>query len=127
MEIKNGMKHSATLFIGGGYHTLPTSGIEITLKQENVDAGNIETPFGTMPSTRMTRGEIVNLPPAEEGVVWYVNGLVFAAAVAAGRTDVIMGDSGKTAIRWTQADVDAGLCPAKLVGLVRAINTIIVP
>ena len=125
--MKNGMKHPATLFVGGQFHTLPVSGVEITLKQEYVDAGEFETAFGAMPSAHMERGEIVNLPPAEKGVIWYVNGLVFAAAVAEGRTDVVMGDSGDTAIRWTQADADAGLCPVKLVGSVRAITTIIVP
>jgi hypothetical protein len=53
--------------------------------------------------------------------------LTFKAAVAAGRTDIVMGDSGSTAIRWTEKDAAAGLCPEKLVGLVRYITHLILP
>lgn len=127
MKVINCMKHAATLSINGEFVTLPPSGVEAVLKQSNVSAGTFDVNGLEMPATRSTRSELLGLPDPVEGTVFYVNAMVFGAAVAEGRTDVIMGDSGASALRWTPADVEAGLCPPNLKGLVRAITTIVVP
>lgn len=119
----NTMKHAAQLMLDGEVINLTPSGHVATCTETTVPHGECEG----FPAVRQELGELVGLPEPKDGVTYYTNGLVFKAAVAQGRKDVVMGNSGNSAIRWTQADADAGLCTQNLVGLIRYITQLIVP
>jgi hypothetical protein len=124
MKLINCMKHGADLLQPNG---------EVLRLEPSGHVANVNTktvsgePFAGFPTVKTEMGELEGLPEPEQGVVYYVNMLVFNAAVSAGRKDVVMGDSGQTAVRWTAEDAEAGRCNPKLVGLVRYITHLILP
>lgn len=118
MKLINVMKHRADLLLPTGeVVTLLPSG-DVATCTETTETGE---PFCGFPTIKTQLGELVGLPEPQEGAVYYCNMLAFKAAVAAGRTDVVMGDSGSTAVRWTAEE------NPKLAGLVRYITHLITP
>ena len=118
MKLINVMKHKADLLLPNGeVLTLQPSGHVATCEEKQVFGGT----FAGFPTVKTQLGELVGLPEPQDGVVFYCNMLAFKAAVAAGRTDVVMGDSGSTAVRWTAEE------NPKLAGLVRYITHLITP
>lgn len=95
------MKHAANVRnCNGEIVTLEPSGIVAGCATTNRQGANLKTDLGEFLTTSKTEyGEIENLPAPQEGVLFYVNMLVFNAATALGRTDVMMGDSGPSASR----------------------------
>ena len=95
VHLVNVMKHDADLVVNGKSTKLPASGI-VAECQENTSVGE---DFIGIPTIKVELGKITNLPFPTQNVVYYVNRMVFNKAVADGRTDVVMGDSGRTALR----------------------------
>ena len=118
MKLVNVMKHKADLLLPNGeVLTLQPSG-DVATCTESTTVGES---FCGFPTVKTQLGELVGLPEPQEGVVYYCNMLAFKAAVAQGRTDVCMGDSGSSAVRWTAEE------NPKLAGLVRYITHLILP
>jgi hypothetical protein len=125
MKIINVMKHGANLLVNGVEVFLAASGIEAICAEQSQPAGTIETEYGTIETmTSPVLGEVEGLPEPQQGVIFYCSGLAFRKAYLMGRRDVVCGDSGVSAIRWTKADVDAGLKNA-VAGQVRYITKLI--
>lgn len=66
-----------------------------------------------------TFGKIIDLPDAQEGVIFIASMLVAQAAAKLWRCDVVSPDSGPTAIRFTEADEAAD--PSKKKGQIKAV------
>jgi len=117
MKIVNVMKHRADLLLPSGeVVSLHPCGDVATCTEKTVATG--ENVCG-LPAVKKELGELTGLPEPKEGVLYYCNGLAFKAAVAAGRKDVVMGDSGDTAVRWTKEE------NLKMAGLVRYVTHLI--
>lgn len=78
---------------------LPPSGTVARVDTVQQDAGLaiVDDALITIVSTRF--GNIVDLPPPEEGVLYVASTLVAQAAAERGRRDVVAPDTGPTAIR----------------------------
>lgn len=95
------MKHAANIRLADGNLTvLAPSGVIANVDTSVVPAGEVTTDLGVVKTAGKTvYGELTGLPEPQDGVWYYVNMLVFNVATAAGRKDVVMGDSGASAER----------------------------
>ncbi len=109
MRIVNCMKHAANIrLVDGELFTLLPSGNIANVDTSTIPATDVQTEFGTVHTAGKTvYGELTGLPEPVEGVCYYVNMLVFNVATAAGRKDVVMGDSGPSAERNEKGFVSA--------------------
>ena len=109
MKIVNCMKHAANIRLAGGsYVTLQPSGHVANVATSVLPAGEVTTDLGVVKTAGKTvYGELTGLPEPQDGVCYYVNMLTFNVATAAGRKDVVMGDSGATAERNDKGFVTA--------------------
>lgn len=111
INIVNCMKHAALLQLPNSEKVLlKASGIEAKVVTAKGESFQIDKTFITMPTIIRSSGqsEIVGLPEPEENTFYYVNMITFKEAVKNGRSDVIMGDSSGTEIRYKIGDVFAG-------------------
>ena len=109
MKIMNCMKHAANIrAVDGTMFTLLPSGNIANVETSTVPAEDVQTDFGVVRTAGKTvYGELTGLPEPVEGVCYYVNMLVFNAATAIGRKDVVMGDSGSSAERNDKGHISA--------------------
>ena len=109
MKIVNCMKHAANIRLADGTMNviLPSGNIAVVATTA-IPAEEVVTEYGTMKTAGKTvYGELTGLPEPQDGVWYYVGMLVFNAAVAIGRKDVVMGDSGSSAERNEKGFISA--------------------
>ena len=92
MEIINCTPHTIVVDLNGNQVSFPASGILPRIETTSTPRNPIEG----IPTFSVKRGEIEDLPAPEEGKVFLVSAMVFAATT---RLDVIAPDTGPTAIR----------------------------
>ena len=100
MKIVNCMKHAANIrLVDGTLNVIPPSGNIALVDTVTTPENDVVTEYGTMKTGKTAYGELTGLPEPQDGVWYYVGMLPFSAAVAIGRKDVVMGDSGSSAER----------------------------